>query len=420
MSGLLEDLTVHIPTELRRLIIAYVAPEFVYMFGGAEPVVKYGDDQPRTLSFPTCWDEATNSTIKLDRMIYNRRDAGITLHNRKIFVTGGVSCTALGHGTRHDSVEIYDLDKNEWMSNPFIRSRTSNVARLPKPPITGINKSPHLMTVPRSAHTASTVGDSVFVVGGTVNGVDFWTRCEVYNYRSKDEWNAKVISDIPHGRSLHGAAVVQGRLYLLGGIGTSGMVEAIDCYDPPANSWKTVGRMSRARYQFGTAVIGNKIYIVGGSHEVVTPHEWYRGSASVDCYDPITNTWKAIKSCLNKRLGCALVVSGGSLIAIGGVNDLGFVKTVERFDPRFDSGWSSIGSLPSSGCGMAQSAVVAPGLDTSNTVLTKTSVKAATRTKDASAANEDRGNKVKKDYKMKRDVFDARDKADGYNSDDYC
>ncbi|MNL89127.1 Kelch motif protein [compost metagenome] len=46
----------------------------------------------------------------------------------------------------------------------------------------------------------------------------------------------------------HAAAVVDGKIYAIGGIGSEGeSIDSVEMYDPLADSWQQVARMPQAR-----------------------------------------------------------------------------------------------------------------------------------------------------------------------------
>ena len=71
---------------------------------------------------------------------------------------------------------------------------------------------------------------------------------------------------------------------------------SIECYDPLADKWTTISNMSTRRQQFGAAVLGNRVYIVGGRDGLKTLN-------SVECFDPRTRTWTSAPPIATHRHG---------------------------------------------------------------------------------------------------------------------
>ena len=52
----------------------------------------------------------------------------------------------------------------------------------------------------------------------------------------------------------------------MGGINDSGLaLRSVDCYNPVLNTWHHLADMLEARTDFGVAVVDDQIYVVGGN-----------------------------------------------------------------------------------------------------------------------------------------------------------
>lgn len=70
----------------------------------------------------------------------------------------------------------------------------------------------------------------------------------------------------------------------------------IEKYDLRTNTWVQVGIMNGRRLQFGVAVIDNKLYVVGGRDGLKT-------SNMVECYNPINKVWSTMPPMSTHRHG---------------------------------------------------------------------------------------------------------------------
>ena len=80
--------------------------------------------------------------------------------------------------------------------------------------------------------------------------------------------------------------VLDGMLYAFGGIG----LNTAECYDPSTNTWSNIAPMQSVRGYAKAAVIGGKIYVIGGAD--ANGH----ALSSVECYDPVSNSWTYVES----------------------------------------------------------------------------------------------------------------------------
>jgi Kelch motif len=79
-------------------------------------------------------------------------------------------------------------------------------------------------------------------------------------------------------------------------------------------------------HRFAAAVLDNKIYALGGSNNISTLND-------VESYDPLANFWTAGPPMPTARQNFAATVLDGALYAVGGFNNNGFLNTVEIFTP---------------------------------------------------------------------------------------
>ena len=92
-------------------------------------------------------------------------------------------------------------------------------------------------------------------------------------------------------RFAHGCAVLDGKLYALGGYYDGDFLSLVERYDPATNTWEAVASMSTARLGHGCAVVDGKLYALGGKNGHRALY-----LSSVERYDPATNAWEGVAS----------------------------------------------------------------------------------------------------------------------------
>jgi len=95
-----------------------------------------------------------------------------------------------------------------------------------------------------------------------------------------------------------------------------------------SGSWHTAARMPTRRWGMGAGVIDGKLYVVGGidaSGNIL---------GTLEAYDPATDRWEALPPMPTPRYWLSAGVVNGKLYAIGGTNDQGDLATLEVYDPR--------------------------------------------------------------------------------------
>jgi N-acetylneuraminic acid mutarotase len=150
----------------------------------------------------------------------------------------------------------------------------------------------------------------------------------------KIEWTR--IADLPGDQHSACAAVIDGKIYLVGGQNPSGPpnYNRMRVYDPVANRLSDGPPMSARRYCPSAGVIiapeGRKeLYVVGG-------YSGYRGLSVVERYIPSTGKWEKVASISGPRgHGVMTAAVNNTLYAIGGfVNNGVCYATNEAYDRK--------------------------------------------------------------------------------------
>ena len=164
----------------------------------------------------------------------------------------------------------------------------------------------------------------------------------------------EVVSQLPTGRSAFSTAVVEGKIYLIGGLlfenekGNTRGLSTVEVYDTKNNSWQRLADMPTPRLYAEAAVVDGKIYVVGGYSVIDRRMKILK---VVEAYDPQTDTWERKQDMSIPRRQFGIGVVAGKIYAIGGENFFEFEKPqrldhVEVYDPVSDT-WAKRADLPS-------------------------------------------------------------------------
>ena len=108
-------------------------------------------------------------------------------------------------------------------------------------------------------------------------------RVDVYD-PAADSWQQ--MAAMPTVRHSHTSAVMDGKIYVSGGLNTSGdLLDAFEAYDPVTNTWATLASLSEVRADHASAAFNGKLYVFGG---------WASGGDRrdlVEVYGPASNSW---------------------------------------------------------------------------------------------------------------------------------
>lgn len=142
----------------------------------------------------------------------------------------------------------------------------------------------------------------------------------------------------PVGRYGHSAVLVNGLVYVGGGIETGGKVSfVVDVYNPDKDKWGTP--IEAPRCGFGMTVLNNKLVITGGKTKKGDVSKTVRSLEESD-------QWKELTSMPTARYNCTAVGYNVMLLVIGGTSsDDITLAAVELFDIKKDR-WYVCNDLP--------------------------------------------------------------------------
>jgi N-acetylneuraminic acid mutarotase len=191
----------------------------------------------------------------------------------------------------------------------------------------------------RSAHAVVTDGTAVFALGGT--GAEGEPVLAVERFDGA-RWVEE--TTLPgEGLNAPAAALVGGRIYVLGGFGTTTNVPtaAVRVYDTATRRWSTGTPLPQARGGHAAVVLGGKIHVLGGGNAVET-------LALHSVYDPGTDSWSEAAPLPRAKGSPAAVALNGKIWVIGGRSGLEDFGDVDVYDPATDS-WSPGPAIPPRG-----------------------------------------------------------------------
>ena len=103
----------------------------------------------------------------------------------------------------------------------------------------------------------------------------------------------------------------------------------MEVYDPIHGRWRDAEAMSMLRSRVGVAVMQNRLYAIGG----------YNGQErlnTVEVFDAVTKRWSKVAAMNCKRSAVGAVALGNHLYVCGGFDGISSLDTVERW------GWHGV------------------------------------------------------------------------------
>jgi N-acetylneuraminic acid mutarotase len=147
-----------------------------------------------------------------------------------------------------------------------------------------------------------------------------------------------------------GSAVVscQNKVYVIGGVADM----PTQVYDPATDSWENKTGISTTRRNLHANVVDDKIYVIGG--QLLAGFGVINPSNSTDVYDPKTDTWSTMTPIATPVMGYASAVLDNKIYIIGGATkdscpDYKPTTLVQIFNPQTNQ-WTNGISLPTGVC----------------------------------------------------------------------
>ena len=207
----------------------------------------------------------------------------------------------------------------------------------------------------RSAFSTAVVDGKIYLIGGFLrenrNGGPLGlSTVEVYDTKN-NSWQR--LTDMPTPRLLSGTAVVDGKIYVVGGfswIGIPGvdikMLKVVEVYDPQTDTWSRKQDMSTPRRQFGTGVVDGKIYAIGGENVFEEPQRLNQ----MEVYNPVSDTWAKRADMPTRRHDVKAAVVRDTIYVIGGAGwpRVGWgpvLATIEAYHPKTNR-WRKKSDMP--------------------------------------------------------------------------
>ncbi len=279
----------------------------------------------------SCW--STGKSMPTERI----EMASSTIGN-KIFIIGGYSDKTT------NIVEVYDSTKNEWSNTTYLPVKLDHLA-------------------------AATYNNKLYVVGGFDAESKPSNRLFVYD-PVMGKWEER--KEMPTARGALTAEFVNGIMYVVGGdedpshitgaYHPYGQVTTNEAYDPTSDSWAEKAPMPTARHHHVSAVVDEKLYIIGGRYGLSYADHNFNNSNTNEMYDPAQNKWSNLKSIPTSRSGAAAATVNGSIYVLGGETknypsgtDYTYSEN-EKYEPLVNS-WTRAESMPSGKHGLAAESI---------------------------------------------------------------
>jgi len=271
----------------------------IIIFGG-------GDQAPQTAAAYMYYPGGMVDQSIADMPDDGRCGMGYVNHNGKAYSVAGYNEKYASNGdwARTTDVWSYDSAGNSWATETSL-------------------------TYARDRVGVASCGDYIYAVGGhhedTSHGFSL-SIVERYNPSAPGSWQA--VTSLNHDREGLAAAAVAGKIYAIGGFKYDypsiphtwgGWLEI---YDPLTDLWTDGPSMLTARSHFGMAVVEDRIYTIGGLDS--------SGQCTdvVEYYDVSLGQWFSYTPLPVEVYQVAAAAIGANIYVLGGASATGYFDTV--------------------------------------------------------------------------------------------
>jgi non-specific serine/threonine protein kinase len=203
-----------------------------------------------------------------------------------------------------------------------------------------------LSDLPVGVHHAMVASDGtrLYVIGGyggpTLGAGDRLRTAFVFDGGA---WHS--LPRLPEPRAAGGAALVRGRLYVIGGVGASGLARRAFALDLRTRRW-TVAPAPTPREHLAVTATGGKIYALGGRRA-----GYDTNVATFEAWTPGTKRWRRLQAVPQPRGGTGAAVAAGSIVSVGGEAPSGTIASVYAYDLARGR-WRRLPNLPTARHGL--------------------------------------------------------------------
>jgi DNA-binding CsgD family transcriptional regulator len=151
----------------------------------------------------------------------------------------------------------------------------------------------------------------------------------------EDAWEE--LAPLPERRARFGATVLDGDLYVVGGLTDAGPTGRLDVYDRAEDRWRTAPPRPAALANVGAVAVADGILVPGGCDVEGHPQ------AVVHHYDVATGTWSEVAPLPIPLCAYAITTLDGNVYLFGGWDGTSYQAAAYRYTTEVDT-WEALAS----------------------------------------------------------------------------
>jgi len=291
-----------IPTP-RQMLGAASDGKLVYVLGGTNGT--------SDLAAVETYDPAADTWTSLPELPGRRSDFGVANADGRLVVVGGMSA-----GQPLKSVVALDLMAQSWNGLPDL-----GAAR-------------HGMAVAAVGKTVYAIGGSTGVGDGQVTSSAEALKLAPRKPQPAAEWRS--LPDAPTARLMMAWTVLDGKIWVAGGMREGETLQTVESYDPQTGAWQPQPPLPIPLHHATAATYRGEVVVIGGATDIIA-------EASNKVFGFRDGKWTELPPLQHARAAAAAAVVGDKLVVVGGQDDKQLVAQTEVFDGK---SWTQAADLP--------------------------------------------------------------------------
>ncbi len=291
-----------IPTP-RQMLGAASDGKLVYAVGGTN-----GTSDLATVE---AYDPAADTWTTMPDLPVGRSELGVAVTDARLVAVGGKS-----EGQVLKSVAALDLNTATWEALPD-------------------------MGFARRGLAVAAVGKHVYAIGGSTGVADaqLASSAEALKLAPRkpqpaSEW--RPLPDAPTARLMSAWTVLDGRIWITGGIRHGETLQTVDTYDTRTGTWQPQPPLPIPLHHATAATYRGDVVVIGGARDSIA-------DASNKVFVFREGRWAELPGLQHPRAAAAAAVVDDKLVVVGGQDDKQLVAQTEVFDGQ---SWQQAADLP--------------------------------------------------------------------------
>ncbi|XP_066440803.1 kelch-like protein 10 [Eleutherodactylus coqui] len=175
---------------------------------------------------------------------------------------------------------------------------------------------------PRAYHGAAYLNGYVYIIGG-FDSVDYFNSVRRFNPVEKT-WQE--VAPMHAKRCYVSVTVLDDNIYAMGGFDGQFRLNTAERYETETNQWNLISPMNEQRSDASATTLNDKIYICGGfnGNQCLFTAEIYR----LD-----TQQWSTIAPMRTRRSGVGVIAYGEKIYVVGGFDGSHRLRSAETYNP---------------------------------------------------------------------------------------